>query len=148
MNDPQNQPALLTAARFVDGALRPIALTCFIGTLLCDLAYLKTYLGQWETFSIWLLTAGCIVGGFAVAAEAAAYGFGRRRPQTRTGGMHLVLSMLIFSLSVLNALIHSRDGYTAVSPSGVTLSTIVVVLLLINGTVGWGRAWPSQAGNS
>jgi uncharacterized membrane protein len=33
-------------------------------------------------------------------------------------------------LSLINAFVHSRDGYTAVVPAGVTLSALVVVLLL------------------
>jgi uncharacterized membrane protein len=40
-------------------------------------------------------------------------------------------------LSVLNAFIHSRDGYTAVVPQGLALSAIVAVLLLAAGWRGW-----------
>jgi uncharacterized membrane protein len=33
-------------------------------------------------------------------------------------------------LSLLNVFVHSRDGYTAVVPTGLTLSAIVVAILL------------------
>ncbi len=39
-------------------------------------------------------------------------------------------------LSLLNAFVHSRDGYTAVVPTGVMLSGLVVVILLITGWAG------------
>jgi uncharacterized membrane protein len=34
-------------------------------------------------------------------------------------------------LAVINAFVHSRDGYTAVVPSGLMLSASVVVVLLL-----------------
>jgi uncharacterized membrane protein len=34
-------------------------------------------------------------------------------------------------LSVINAFVHSRDGYTAVVPTGLMLSGLVVVVLLL-----------------
>jgi uncharacterized membrane protein len=43
-------------------------------------------------------------------------------------------------LSLLNAFVHSRDGYTAVVPQGLCLSAIVTVLLLVIGWRGWSLA--------
>jgi uncharacterized membrane protein len=42
-------------------------------------------------------------------------------------------------LSLLNAFVHSRDGYTAVVPTGLTLSALVVAILLF--TAWADRAW-------
>jgi uncharacterized membrane protein len=42
-------------------------------------------------------------------------------------------------LSVVNAFIHSRDGYSAVVPTGLALSAIVVVLMVIATWLGWPR---------
>jgi uncharacterized membrane protein len=41
-------------------------------------------------------------------------------------------------VSLINAFIHSRDGYTAVVPTGLMLSALVVVILLLT-------AWASVA---
>jgi uncharacterized membrane protein len=49
---------------------------------------------------------------------------------------HAVGYVLAVLLSLLNAFVHSRDGYTAVVPTGLTLSALVVVILLIAGWAG------------
>jgi uncharacterized membrane protein len=38
-------------------------------------------------------------------------------------------------LSVINACVHSRDGYTAVVPTGLMLSALVIVVLLLTAGV-------------
>jgi uncharacterized membrane protein len=95
--------------------------TLFIAALVTDVLYWRTALTQWENFSIWLIT-----GGLLLAAVA---------------GLALLLDLALLTvaalLSVLNAFIHSRDGYTAVVPQGLALSAIVAVLLLAAGWRGW-----------
>jgi uncharacterized membrane protein len=39
-------------------------------------------------------------------------------------------------LSLTNAFVHSRDGYTAVVPLGLTLSALVVIVLLSTAWIG------------
>jgi len=50
---------------------------------------------------------------------------------------HAVGYPLAVLLSLINAFVHSRDGYTAVVPTGLTLSGLVVVILLFASWVGW-----------
>jgi len=40
-------------------------------------------------------------------------------------------------LSIVNVLIHTRDGWTSVVPSGIAMSAIVAILLLVAGLRGW-----------
>jgi uncharacterized membrane protein len=40
-------------------------------------------------------------------------------------------------LSILNVFIHTRDHWTSVVPGGLTVSTIVAILLAIVGLRGW-----------
>jgi uncharacterized membrane protein len=42
---------------------------------------------------------------------------------------------LAVSLSLINAFVHSRDGFTAVVPTGLLLSGLVVVILLFTGLI-------------
>jgi uncharacterized membrane protein len=105
-----------------------------IAALATDLLYVNTLLFQWDNFSIWLLTGGLVLAALA--------------------GLALVLDMvshritgidwLRFSgftaaalLSLLNALVHSRDAYTAVAPEGLALSALVAAILVITGWRGW-----------
>lgn len=112
---------------------------CFVGTLLSDLAYLKTTWFVWETFSIWLLAAGCIVAGFAGLVGLVEFLSNRLIRTAHLAWPHALVSLVAAALSVINAFVHSRDGYTAVVPEGLTLSIIVVVLMLVATVLGWTR---------
>jgi len=62
-----------------------------------------------------------------------------RGKRTRTlAWPHAVGYAVAVMLSLTNAFVHSRDGYTAVVPTGLTLSALVVVILLV--TTWAGRA--------
>jgi uncharacterized membrane protein len=106
----------------------------FTAAFVTDLAYWQTAAVLWETFSDWLITAGLITAGFAAIVFVINFVGGKR---SRTlAWPHVVGYVLAVLLSLLNAFVHSRDGYTAVVPTGLTLSALVVVILLITGWMG------------
>ena len=118
--------------------IRPILLSFpiayFTAAFVTDLAYWQTAAVLWETFSDWLITAGLMTAGFAVIVFVIDVVRGKR---SRTlAWPHAVGYVLAVLLSLLNAFVHSRDGYTAVVPTGLTLSALVVVILLIAGWAG------------
>jgi uncharacterized membrane protein len=105
----------------------------FTAAFVADLAYWQTADVLWETFSDWLITAGLITAGFAAIVFVIDLVRGKR---SRTlAWPHAVGYVLAVLLSLLNAFVHSRDGYTAVVPTGLTLSALVVAILLITGWV-------------
>jgi uncharacterized membrane protein len=142
------QHATITEATFVDANLRSAAkprgralhkilvsfsAAYFTGALVTDLVYWQMPDVVWERFSIWLITVGLIVAGLAIIAYAIdlAAGRGIDRPAwPRVLGYALAVG-----LSLINVLVHSRDGYTAVVPTGVMLSGLVVVVLLLTAWV-------------
>ena len=106
-------------------------IVCFVVTFLTDLAYVATDSFVWETFSVWLLTIGCVVAGLAVLAGIIDLVRSRRvrglaRPPARVLG-----EVVALALSIVNAFVHSRDGYTAVFPQGLILSALVVLVLAV-----------------
>jgi uncharacterized membrane protein len=111
-------------------ALMTFPAACFIVTLITDIAYARSANMAWETFSIWLLTIGLIAAGvFVLVGLVQAFG------QGRWPGMILRIGYAIaLILSLINAFVHSRDAYTSVVPTGLTLSAVVVVILLVT----WG----------
>lgn len=111
----------------------PFPAVCFIGAFVTDIVYSRSANLLWQYFSIWLITAGLILGGFAIVATIVDYVGNRRVRHIRAAGWHLGLTILIWLLSLLNAFVHSRDGWTAVVPQGIILSGIVTVLLLVSG---------------
>ena len=105
----------------------------FIGAFVTVLVYWQTPDVVWERFSIWLITAGLIVAGLAIIAYA--IDLAASRQIDRPAWPRVVGYALAVVLSLLNALVHSRDGYTAVVPSGLMLSGLVVVVLLLTAWV-------------
>jgi uncharacterized membrane protein len=102
----------------------------FAGALVTDLVYWQMPDVMWERFSIWLILAGLVMAGLAVVAYVISSLAGRRR-QSRSAWPRLVGFALAICLAVINAFVHSRDGYTAVVPSGLMLSASVVIVLLL-----------------
>jgi uncharacterized membrane protein len=49
---------------------------------------------------------------------------------------------------LINAFVHSRDGYTAVIPTGLILSTLVVLILMFNVWTGWSMIYRHGGGVS
>jgi len=112
----------------------PIGAGLFAATFVTDLFYCATWSGQWETFSIWLLAAGLVVAaiaGLALVADIALHRLGR------LSWVRFFALLAVALLSLLNAFVHSRDGYTAVAPGGVTLSAVVTLILVVIGLRGW-----------
>jgi uncharacterized membrane protein len=109
------------------------AIACFVGGFVTDLVYWQSVAVMWETFSDWLLTAGMIIAGLAIIAFVIDVVRGKQiRTLTWPRAVGYVLAVL---LSLINAFVHSRDGYTAVVPTGLTLSALVVVILLFTAWV-------------
>ena len=110
----------------------------FAGALVTDLVYLQMPDVLWERFSIWLIAAGLIMAGLAAVAYVIDLAGGR---QIDTPAWPRVVGYaLAVMLSLMNAFVHSRDGYTAVVPTGLMLSGLVIVVLLLTAWVGMALA--------
>jgi uncharacterized membrane protein len=110
----------------------------FAGALVTDLVYWQTPDVLWERFSIWLIAAGLIMAGLATIAYVIDLAGGRQID--RPSWPRVVGYALAVLLSLINAFVHSRDGYTAVVPTGLTLSGLVIVVLLLTAWVGMALA--------
>lgn len=123
---------IVVRRRPIHQMLVPFPVAYFAAAFVTDLAYWRTAEVMWYRFSVWLIAAGLIMGAF-VALAAVIDLFRRQRPAwiralAYTSGV---------VLSIFNVLIHSRDGYTAIVPTGLTLSGVVLVLLLVAISPGW-----------
>jgi uncharacterized membrane protein len=110
----------------------------FAGALVTDLVYWQTPDVLWERFSIWLIAAGLIMAGLATIAYVIDLAGGRQID--RPSWPRVVGYALATLLSLINAFVHSRDGYTAVVPTGLMLSGLVIVVLLLTAWVGMALA--------
>lgn len=132
-------PRLGLASQPVYATLVQFPAVCFIGTLITDIAYWRSANYLWETFSVWLLTAGCIVAAFAALAGLLTWIRHRHVRSLRYAKLHVLVSAVALALSIINAFVHSRDGYVAVVPDGLTLSIIVAILMVVATWLGWPR---------
>src|SRR5580692_7499989 len=100
----------------------PVAFSAayFSAALVTDLVYWQIPNVMWERFSIWLIVAGLILAGIAVIAYVIDLAGGRRIERPASPGV--VGYAVAILLSLINAFVHSRDGYTAVVPTGLMLS--------------------------
>jgi uncharacterized membrane protein len=115
------------------GTLVSFSAAYFVGALATDLAYWQMLDVQWERFSIWLITAGLIMAGLATIAYAIELVSGKRID--RPAWPRVIGYALAVLLALTNAFIHSRDGYTAVVPTGLMLSALVVIVLVLTAVV-------------
>ena len=142
------QHATITEGGFIDGTgvrpqrlrRRPIHKTLvsfsaayFAGALVTDLVYWQMPDVMWERFSIWLITAGLIMAGLATVAYV--IDLAARRRIDRPAWPRAIGYAITVLLALTNAFVHSRDGYTAVVPTGLTLSTLVVIVLVLTALV-------------
>jgi uncharacterized membrane protein len=124
----------LASVKPVHRILTPFPVAYFAAALVTDLAYWRTAEVMWERFSVWLIAGGLVMSGLVALAAVIDLAFSRQRP----AWFRALGYMIAVLLSLLNVLVHSRDGYTAVVPMGVTLSVIVVAILLVYSvTAGW-----------
>lgn len=126
--------------------LVPFPIACFVGTLVTDIAYWKTLDVMWATFSIWLLTAGLIMAALAAIAGLIDFLGSARIRALKPAWIHLIGNVTVVVLSLINAFVHSRDGHTGVVPTGLTLSAIVVLILLVTGWMGWDMVYRHKVG--
>jgi len=104
------------------------ALALFLGALLSDIAYFRSYAIQWNNFSSWLLAGGLVVGAFALLSAVV--------DLFRTGWRAwpvLVYALLLLATWVsgfIDALVHARDAWASM-PTGLVLSVIVVMLACV-----------------
>ena len=143
---PSDQSPAVVVASPIHAMLVPFPVVCFFGTLITDLAYWQTADMQWANFSIWLLTAGLVMAAFAVIAALIDAVRSRRMRTVRTVWLRVLGAVLAIVLSVLNAFVHSRDAYTSVMPTGLALSSLVVLILLVSGCLGWSMVRRQEIG--
>jgi uncharacterized membrane protein len=128
------QPLAAAGVRPLHQMLVPFPVAYFAAAFLTDLAYWQTAEVMWERFSVWLIVGGLVMAALVAITAVLDLTFARQKPVWAPALIYLSAMLL----SLLNVFVHSRDAYTAVVPTGLTLSACVVVILLVfMVTSGW-----------
>lgn len=118
------------------GMLAAFPLAFFVAAFLSDWAYSQSANMQWANFSVWLITGGVIMAvaaGIAGIVNAMVIG----RAGRRHSSLHSVLTIVMLVTAIINDFVHSRDGWTSVVPTGIILSAITALLVLITSWIGY-----------
>lgn len=112
----------------------PIAL--FTAALAFDIAYLRTAEIQWSNFSSWLITGALVMGGLVLAWAILGLAFGHRTSRMRAA-LYCALAVIMWGAGLINAFQHSRDGWSSVGATGLTLSIVSTLAALCAGLIGY-----------
>jgi uncharacterized membrane protein len=146
MSSEQIYPTAQIARHPIHPMLVPFPIVCFVGTLITDLAYWFTEEVMWADFSAWLVTVGVITGFLAAIAGLIDF-LGNRRVRAQAPAWpHVIGNAIVLVLATLNMLVHSRDAWTSVVPTGLILSAVVVLILLFTGWMGWSMVYRHHVG--
>lgn len=97
----------------------------FLGALLSDIAYYKSYQIQWSNFASWLIAGGELFCGLALLF--ALINLIRAKQKTGRPLMYFGLLLVTWVLGLINAFEHAKDAWAAM-PTGLVLSVIVTLL--------------------
>ena len=124
-------------------------IVCFTGALLSDITYLNSGGGvQWANFSQWLLAFGEAFGVLAALFGLIDLFSNPRDQRPRSAYFHWAGSLTVLVLGMFNNFVHARDGWTGVVPTGLTLSVLTVIAVLVTGFLGHRLAYVQQRGSA
>jgi uncharacterized membrane protein len=131
------QPTAQIARHPIHVMLVPVPITCFVGALITDIVYYFTAEMMWADFSAWLLVVGLIVGVLAAIAGLTDFIGNRGIRNLSAAWLHMFGNVAVLVVAFFNVLIHTRDAWTSVVPTGIILSIITVLILPVTGWLGW-----------
>nr|WP_218176329.1 MULTISPECIES: DUF2231 domain-containing protein [Pseudomonas] len=105
----------------------------FLGALLSDIAYFKSYQIQWSNFASWLIAGGLLFCGLTLLFALANLVRAERKGGRPT--LYFLLLLVTWVLGLVNAFEHAKDAW-AVMPAGLVLSLIVTVLACVAAWLG------------
>ncbi len=97
----------------------------FLGALLSDIAYARSYQVQWSNFASWLMAGALVFAGISMLWALIDLFRTGRRGNRPLGYFVLLLSTWV--LGFINALVHAKDAW-AMMPTGLILSVLVTAL--------------------
>ena len=128
-------PGLSRSLHPLHAILLAFPLSLFLGALLSDVAYWRSYQVQWANFSSWLIAGGLLIGGF-VALWALIDLIRSRMARRRHIAIYFAVLLAMWVLGLANAFVHGKDAF-AIMPEALYLSTIVALLALVAAWIGY-----------
>jgi uncharacterized membrane protein len=126
--------------------LVPFPIAFFAGTLAADLAYWKTGDAFWFLATEWLLGAGVVMALLAAVAGFTDFLGDRRIRELSVAWWHFLGNLLVVLVEAFNWYRRYEIGPDAVIPTGLFLSLGAILVLLVNGWLGWEMVYRKHVG--
>ena len=91
-------------------------------------------------------SVGIIVGVLAAIAGLIDFLGNRLIRRPAPAWPHMIGNVMVLVLAFFNALIHTRDAWTSVVPTGLILSIVTVLILPVTGWLGWAMVYRHRVG--
>lgn len=118
----------------VHAAIAASVVPLFLGALLSDIAYARTYHVQWQNFASWLLVGGLVVG--VVALAWALVDLFRADRRTGRNVLYALVVVAMWVVGFFDGLVHAKDAW-AMMPMGLVLSAIATLLAIVAAWIGF-----------
>ncbi len=131
--------SMATAGQPIHWLLIQFPVVCFTLALFTDIAYWGTAHLMWHNFSAWLLFAGILFGALTAFIGIIELLFRSDIRAYRPTWLHVIGSVIVLALALVNNFVHAGDGWTAIVPWGLALSAATVIVMIVSGW--YGRAF-------
>jgi uncharacterized membrane protein len=144
---PNPKSTLQIAGHPIHPMLVPFPIAFFVSVFVCDVAFKSSSVALWATAALWLLGAGLVMAALAALAGLTDF-FGEPRVRALNDAWwHAGINVLAVLLSFYNFYIRYGDP-AAAGTTGLAISLIVVLLLLVSGWKGWEMVYRHRVGVS
>jgi uncharacterized membrane protein len=113
------------------GRLVALPILCFVAAVITDVIYTRNADMMWTNFSAWLLAIGLFTAGIATVAGLIDWYRHRDVVKNRLGWPLLLGNVIVLALALFDNFIHTRDAWTSVVPTGLVLSVLTAVSILV-----------------
>ena len=128
--------------------LIPFPIAFFVGTFVCDLIFWRTGNASWADATLWLLGAGLIMAALAAVAGLTDVLGDVQIRNLNTAWLHAGANVLAVLIELYNWYLRYTEGTSAIIPTGLVLSFVVVLILLVTGRKGWEMVYRDHVGVS
>jgi uncharacterized membrane protein len=126
--------------------LIPFPITCFVLTLISDFAFWKTSNVFWASASLWLLGVGLIMAALAAITGLIDVLGDVQIRNLSDGWLHAGGNVVAVIIELYNWYSRYDQGTAAIIPTGLILSFVVVLILLLTGWKGWEMVYRHRVG--
>jgi uncharacterized membrane protein len=128
--------------------LIPFPIAFFVATFVCDLVFWRSGNASWADATVWLLGFGLIMAALAAVAGLCDVLGDAQIRNLNTAWLHAGANALAVLIELYNWYSRYSHGSSAVLPTGLILSLIVVGILLFSGWKGWEMVYRHRVGVS